>query len=132
MGKSTVLTIRSDGSKPLKNAYSRPLRRGVLGDLDGRSKEGRFLSQVQAGLFEQLGGSPTFAQQLLARRIARSLLMLEVLDLKLCSGDWNDCDARTQGGLQNSIRLGLKELGLKAAPAKKVGLAEYLESKAAK
>jgi hypothetical protein len=56
MGRSTVLTIRSDGSKPLNNAYSRPLRRGVLGDLDGRSKEGRLLRK-----FSQLGRQPSFA-----------------------------------------------------------------------
>jgi hypothetical protein len=120
MGKSTALTIRSDGSKPLKNAYSRPLRRGVLGDLDGRSKEGRFLKTIERDLIGQVGGSPSVGQQLLIRRIARAMLMLEILDLKLANNDnWNQCDAATQGGLNNNVRLCLRELGIKAAPGKK-------------
>jgi hypothetical protein len=127
-----VITLRSPEHRPLKNAYSRPLRRGALGDIDARTKEGRFLSQIQADLGAQLGGSPSLAQQLLIRRIARSMLMLEVLDLRLASGEWNECSARTQGGLQNSVRLNLRELGIRAAHAPKKTLAADLAAKAGK
>ena len=56
--------------------------------------------------------------------------MLEILDLKLANADnWNQCDAATQGGLNNNVRLCLRELGLKAPAAKKPTLTEYLASK---
>jgi hypothetical protein len=133
MGKSTVLTLRSDGSKPLAGAYSKPLRRGVLGDLDGRSKEGRFLKTIESDLTQQVGGAPSVGQQLLIRRIARAMLMLEILDLKMANNDnWNQCDAATQGGLNNNVRLCLRELGIKAPAPKRQSLAAYLAEKAGK
>jgi hypothetical protein len=132
MGKSTVLTLRSDGNRPLAGAYSKPLRRGVLGDLDGRSKEGRFLKTIERDLIEQIGGSPSVSQQLLIRRIARAMLMLEILDLKLANNEnWNQCDAATQGGLNNNVRLCLRELGIKAPAPKRQSLAAYLAEKSA-
>jgi hypothetical protein len=133
MNKSSVITLRSPENRPLAGAYSRPLRRGVLGDIDGRSKEGRFLKTIESDLIEQVGGSPSVGQQLLIRRIARSMLMLEILDLKLANGDnWNQCDAATQGGLNNNVRLAIREIGLKAPPARKPTLSEYLAEKAGK
>jgi hypothetical protein len=123
---STVITLRSPEHRPLAGAYSRPLRRGVLGDIDGRSREGRFLTAVQADLVQHIGGSPTIAQTLLIRRIARTMLSLEILDLKLASGNWNECDARTQGGLNNNVRLSLRELGLKGPTASRPRLADAL------
>ena len=120
MGKSTVLTLRSDGTKPLKNAYSRPLRRGVLGDLDGRSREGQYLKTIESDLIQQVGGSPSVGQQLLIRRIARAMLMLEILDLKLANNDnWNQCDAATQGGLNNNVRIVPQGTWNQGLPAKK-------------
>jgi hypothetical protein len=98
----------------------------VLDDIDGRSKEGRFLSAVQADLVQHIGGSPTVGQSLLIRRIARTMLSLEILDLKLASGNWNECDARTQGGLNNNVRLSLRELGLRPPAAKRPSLADVL------
>jgi hypothetical protein len=103
-----------------------------LGDIDGRSKEGRFLRAVESDLIEQVGGAPSVGQTLLIRRIARTMLSLEILDFKLASGNWNDCDARTQGGLSNNVRLCLRELGIRAPAAKKATLASYLAEKAAK
>jgi hypothetical protein len=129
---SSVLTLRSPENRPLRGAYSKPLRRGVLGDLDGRSKEGRYLKTIERDLIEQVGGSPSVGQQLLIRRIARAMLMLEILDLKLASNDnWNQCDAATQGGLNNNVRLCLRELGIKGPTPKRQDLASYLAEKAA-
>ena len=102
----------------------------MLGDIDGRSKEGRFLKTIESDLIQQVGGSPSVGQQLLIRRIARAMLMLEILDLKLANADnWNQCDAATQGGLNNNVRLCLRELGLKQPAPKKLDLATYLASK---
>ena len=81
-----------------------------------------FSDRVEEELAAQLvlnHGNVSFSQRLLIRRAARAALQLELLDGKLCSGDWNDHDARTYGGLSNNLRLTLRELGLKAVPAAK-------------
>ena len=113
--------------------YSRNIRRGALASIDGRSRAGKLLRRVEAELLAQISGEPTFAQKLLCRRAARAVWMLDELDMKLVEGrNWNACDSNTQGGLSNSLRLILRELGIKAAPAKKPTLASYLAEKAAK
>jgi hypothetical protein len=62
------------------SAESRVLRRGVLGDrVDGRSREGRFLSQIERELTRQVG-KPSFAEVLLIRRLARAALRLALID----------------------------------------------------
>lgn len=95
-------------------AYAAPKR---LFKLTNRTRHGRFLKDIELQLLAQLA-EPSFAQRLLVRRIARSMLQLEILDEKLCKADtWNDHDARTYGGLSNSVRLMLQTLGLKAQPA---------------
>jgi hypothetical protein len=47
------------------------------------------------------------------------MLQLELYDAKMAEGGWTDHDARTFGGLTNAVRLMLRELGIKAAPAKR-------------
>jgi hypothetical protein len=109
--------------------YSRAFR-NVLGDqFDGRSKEGRYIRKVEAEIVAQLGGTASFIQMSLIRRAARTMLQLELLDRKFSSGTWTQLDGHVQGGLANNLRLVFRELGVKALPAKKVGLAEYLSSK---
>ena len=54
------------------------------------------------------------------------MLQLEKLDSKLASGNWTDHDARTYGGLSNTLRLCLRELGLRPpAPTVTSPLAEH-------
>lgn len=116
------------GSRRL-GPHCRALRRDVIGDaIDGRSKEGKFLRRVEAELRSQIGGEPSFAQSLLIRRAARSMLQLELLDEKMASGTWTSFDARTQGGLNNTIRLCLKELGSKKPADPAPSLHDYLAS----
>ena len=94
--------------------HSRALRRGAVGDqIDGRSREGRFLRAAEAELIAQTGGEPSFGQRILIRRAARAMLRLELLDAKMAEGSWTDHDARTFGGLSNNLRLCLRELGVK-------------------
>jgi hypothetical protein len=119
---------------PRIGPWCRGITRGSLGaSIDGRSRAGKMLRRVEAELLAQLGAEPTFAQKLLVRRIARGMLSLEEFDTKLSAGNsWTAVDAATMGGLQNSVRLNLRELGIKAAPvAKKPTLAAYLAEKAA-
>ena len=98
--------------------HSRSLARGVIGDaIDGRSAEGRFLRACEAELTAHVGGEPSFTQKLLIRRAARAMLKLEMLDTKMASGTWTDHDARTFGGLNNALRLALRELGMRKEAA---------------
>ena len=114
--------------------HSRAFRGGSLSDrIDGRSRAGKFLRRVEQELLGQLGGEPSVAQTLLVRRAARALWLLDELDFKLAEGDsWTDCDSRVMGGLNNNVRLLLRELGIKAAQPKKPSLAEYLQQRAGK
>ena len=79
-----MTTDNSPSGKPRLGPHCRALRRGVIGDaLDGRSREGRFLRKCEAELVARVGGSPSFAQTLLIRRIARATLKLEMFDAKM-------------------------------------------------
>jgi hypothetical protein len=48
------------------------------------------------------------------------MLQLELLDAKMASGNWTGHDSRTQGGLNNAVRLALRELGIKPAKVERV------------
>jgi hypothetical protein len=108
--------------------HSRMFRRGTLGrDLDGRSPEGRFLRHVEAALSQHVGGQPNFPQKLLIRRAARAMLRLELLDIKMAEGNWTEQDGRIFGGLNNAVRLCLRELGIKSAADKPLSVDSYLK-----
>jgi hypothetical protein len=112
--------------------FARAITRGSLGStIDGRSVDGKYLRRVELELLAQLGDGPTFSQKLLVTRIARGMLALDAFDRKLAAGgSWTAVDSNTMGGLQNSVRLNLRELGIRAAPAKaKPTLAAYLAQK---
>jgi hypothetical protein len=100
------------------SAESRVLRRGVLGDrVDGRSREGRFLTKIERELTAQVG-KPSFTQKLLIRRLSRAMLRLELLDEKQTAGkELTAHDGRSFSALSNQVRLLARELGLRAAPA---------------
>jgi hypothetical protein len=122
-----MTTNRSPLSKSPHGPHCRALARGVVGDaIDGRSREGKFLRKCEAELITQIGGEPSFAQRLLIRRIARATLKLELFDAKMAGGNWTDHDARTYGGMSNSLRLMLRELGLKPLTPRTPTLADVL------
>ncbi len=101
--------------------YSRTIARGALGDsIDGRSREGKILRRTEQELLGQLGRESSFGERLLIRRVARATLQLELFDQKLAAGkEFTAHDARAFSALSNQIRLGLRDLGLKAAPKDK-------------
>jgi hypothetical protein len=120
------MTRESCTPKRRVGPYCRAISRGAIGEINGRSPEGKFLRRCEAELVEHLGGRPTFAQALIIRRATRAMLQLEKLDSKLASGNWTDHDARTYGGLSNTLRLCLRELGLRPpAPTPTSPLAEH-------
>jgi hypothetical protein len=114
---------------PSKGPHSRSFARGALADWDGRSREGKFMRRCEAELIAQIGGEPTWAQLMLIRRVVRTMMQLELLDKKFISGTWTVVDGHVQGGLNSAVRLGLRELVIKATPKPKVDLASYLAAK---
>ena len=115
--------------------YCRAISKGIVGDaFDGRSREGKFLRRCEAEIVSQLGGDPSFTQTLLVRRVARLMLQAELFDVKLASGEaFTGHDGRTYGGIQNAIRAGLRDIGLKSVPKDKpLALADIFARHAAK
>ena len=105
--------------------------------VSNRTREGRFLKHCERQLVAQIGGDPSFAQLVLVRRAARAMLQLEKMDAQMARGEWSDHAARTYGGLGNSLRLNLRELGLdrtkgkRAPPAPSPSLADYVADRRA-
>jgi hypothetical protein len=122
------MTKPSPPSRGPVGPYCRALQRGVLGDtISGTSREGKFLRRVEAELTAHVGDAPSFPQVLLIRRVSRAMLRLELLDAKMTDGSATDHDWRVFGGLSNSVRLMLRELGIKSAPpSRRLSVPEYL------
>jgi hypothetical protein len=108
---------------PLKprrlTSESTVFRRGPIGDrVNGNTAEGRFLAKVERELIAEIGGNPTFSQMLLIKRCSMAMLRLHLLDEKMASGSWTDHDGRVFGGLNNSVRLLLREINALAVKGK--------------
>ena len=113
--------------------HSRVLVRGAVGEIDGRSREGRFLRQAESELVAQVGGEPSFGQRVLIRRAAKGLLQLELFDVRLADGNLTGHDTRAFSALSNQVRLALRDLGLKTpTKAKAPALADILAEHARK
>jgi hypothetical protein len=128
-----VKAASTKGSRRL-GAYSRVLERGAICDaLDGRSREGRFLRAIEGELTRGRRASLTIEERLLLRRVAKMLLQAELLDEKLAKGEFTPHDVRVYGALNNAIRLGLREIGLKSKAADKAtpSLADYVADRRA-
>ena len=115
-------------------AYSRVLERGAIGDtLDGRSREGRFLRAIEGELTRGRRATLAVEERLLLRRVAKMLLQAELLDEKLARGEFTPHDVRVYGALNNAIRLGLREIGLKSKSADEAtpSLRDYIAAQGA-
>jgi hypothetical protein len=109
--------------------YSRP---HMLAKIDGRTKESRLLAAARAELTRHVGGAPTSIQRTLIERAARLMLYIEVMDREtLETGTMSERASRQYLAWSNSLRLTLRELGVKAAPAEKLpDLGGYLKEAA--
>jgi hypothetical protein len=95
--------------------YSRP---HMLAKIDGRTKESRLMAAARAELVRHVGGHPNSIQRTLIERAARLQLYLEVMDREtLESGTMSERASRQYLAWSNSLRLCLRELGVKSAPA---------------
>jgi hypothetical protein len=114
---------------PLIGATS---RRDRLRKVDGRTRIGRRLRQIERDLSAHVGGQPSATQKILIDRLAADIVRRELYEAEIASGaDLSAHDGRVLHALQNSIRLGLRELGLRPAAPKPPSLAEYLAAKTA-
>ena len=100
---------------------SRAIDRGSIGwSLDGRSREGRFLTAYSDMLAEHCGGNPSRVQQELIRRCARLALHLELQDEKLLAGVTPSDDASRQYLAWNGhLSRTLLKLGLRGASSER-------------
>jgi hypothetical protein len=76
---------------------------------------------LRASLTLHVGGAPTSIQRTLIERAARLMLYIEVMDREtLETGTMSERASRQYLAWSNSLRLTLRDLGMKAAPAEKL------------
>ncbi len=105
--------------------YSKGMRRGLCRP-DMRTREGRYLKEVEAGLLSHVGGwdKASVPQRLLIKRISTDMLRLELLDQRMSTGNMTDYDMKIGHALRAAIRLALRDLGLQPAAARPLSLDE--------
>lgn len=96
---------------------SRPDR---LQKIDGRTREARRLREITRDLTKHCGGSGqvSAAQRYLIERTAIDLLRLELLDAKTAMGRLTEHDRRIAHTCRSSVRLALRQLGMKPVAAR--------------
>ena len=95
-------------------AHSRVHR---LSKPDGRTRETKRLKQITKDLIDHAGGAErvTATQRYLIAQTAADILRLEMFDCEVATGRVSDHAARTAYALRSSVRIALRELGLRAA-----------------
>jgi hypothetical protein len=93
----------------------------MLAKLDRRTKEARLLEAARASLTRHVGGAPNDIQRVLIERACRLMVYIETMDAQaLEDGTMSERNSRQYLAWTNALRLCLRELGLKAAPAEKL------------
>jgi hypothetical protein len=107
--------------------YSRLFHRGVLGEnIDGRSKLGRFMRDMETQLAAQCGGKPSLTEKLLIEQLVRVRVQLGLFTEKLARGAWTDLDMRTYSGMLHSFRQLCNQLGVEDKSEKPLPIMERL------
>jgi hypothetical protein len=101
--------------------------------IDGRSREGRFLTAYERQLLDHIGSNPSVTQRCLIQRAARLALHLELMDERSLAGDhvFTQHDHNHYVSWSNSLARMLTRLGLQSAPASGKTLDEHLAELAA-
>ena len=93
----------------------------LLEGIDWRTRQGQTLIAARAELTAHVGGNPSNVQKALIERAARLMLYIEMMDREtLETGTMSERDSRQYLAWSNSLRLTLRDLGVKAAPAEKL------------
>jgi hypothetical protein len=101
----------------------------MVAGLDPASPEAEFLQGARRDLTAHVGGAPSCVERILIDRCARLMLFLELRDRRaLKNGVMSERDSRTYLSWNNSLRLGLKELGIRGSAklGRPLELREYL------
>jgi hypothetical protein len=125
-GGVTVMATASGGAKSRRKItpHSRLLARGCV---DGRSREGRFLSACRDELAQHVGGNPSPAERVLIDRLAWLRLHVTLIDEKVSGGSpMSAHDQRAYMAFSNAISRGMRQLGLKGVAARPLTLDEHL------
>ena len=98
-----------------------------LKKLDGRSREVRFVAEVESALATALGGDPSVQERLLLRRVAVKSMRLALMESELLKGssDVSETLARDYLRWSREIREDLRLLGLKRRAKPLINLEEY-------
>ena len=118
--------------KQITGPYSRLIDRGALGEINGSSREGRFLRAYERMLLQQFP-SPSIVQRALISRTARLALHLELMDeraLKEGRG-FGPTDHHFYCVWANSLARHLAKLGLEQQGKKKQSFLQTLADEAA-
>jgi hypothetical protein len=95
--------------------------------IDGRLLEAKEEKRLIAALTEHVGGRPS-AAEILIKRTARFVIMLEVLERRVLeTKDFGDLQSRQMIALANTARMNLVALGLKPTEAPKT-LQSYIKA----
>jgi hypothetical protein len=93
----------------------------MLAKLDRRTKEARLLEAARASLTRHVGGAPDDIQRVLIERASRLMVYIETMDAQaLEDGTMSERNSRSYLAWTNSLRLTLRDLGVRASPAEKL------------
>jgi hypothetical protein len=117
-----------------RNFSKRPRRRIgphsddlVLGSLDLRTNEGRFIAGIRQSLLDQLGREPSAAEQLMVSNAAIKALRCELMLQRIFKKDSLDTSHDLQFlAWSNSMRRDLEALGIKPNAVQAPDLRQYL------
>jgi hypothetical protein len=102
--------------------YSRAFRRGAVGDLDARTRTGRYMRNAEQELCRHLGVETIdqlpVTKRILVHRVVRCLLQLEAFDTKFAGDTWTDLDCRTYAGLIGRVERLMRTIGIDPVAAK--------------
>lgn len=104
MSRPQVIRPKPEGRSRVGNG------KAVLASVDGRSAEMRRYKEVYAQLVDDLGGDPSEAQDIIARRATTLAVWCESAETAMANGEPLDIAAFTTAA--NSLRRLLSDLGL--------------------
>jgi len=121
----------SGGARPARRKIN--VRRFAVGrELDARTLEGKSERRAIQELTAHVGGNPTFPQEVLIRRAARLLVMVEYMERHLIESDeMSDWASRQMLAWINALRRILEALGMDRPQRAPKRLADVISVKAA-
>jgi hypothetical protein len=112
---------------PQSKRRQRTLKLRKFKVLDTNSREGRHVHAIRAALYDQLGGEPTPAQQLIVRSAAIKALKLELMLPRVFKENSDRQDLTAYLAVARELRKDLKILGMDRVTQTPAKLQDYLK-----